>query len=61
MSLEYEREDIRNSQWWFNIAYISGCTGTIQSGPVTCASGDKFTIVDTGRPIYTVVAECYND
>ena len=44
-----------------NIAYITECRGTIQVGTVTNASGHTFTIADTGSPIVTAVAQCYND
>lgn len=44
-----------------NIAYIGGCRGTIQAGTITCASGHTFTVSDTGNPIYTMIAEGYND
>ena len=44
------------------IAYITGCYGTIQAGAVTVpASGHTFTNADTGHPIYTAVAQCFND
>lgn len=45
-----------------NLAYIAGCTGTILSGSlqVTSASG-TFSVTGPGSPIYTAVAECYND
>jgi hypothetical protein len=44
-----------------NIAYITECAGTIQAGPVKCASGNTFEVTDSGHPIYAAVAECYND
>ena len=46
-----------------NLAYIANCCGSgIQTGTVTCAaSGHAFVITTTGCPIYTAVAECYND
>ena len=44
-----------------NLAYIAECRGTIQAAAVTCASGHQFTIGNTGTPIVTAVAECYND
>jgi len=44
-----------------NIAYITECRGTIQAGTVTNASGHTFTIADTGNPIVTAVAQCFND
>jgi PKD repeat protein len=43
-----------------NAAYIVGCGGTIQAGPVTCASG-SFTISNTGKRVGRVIADCYND
>jgi len=43
------------------IAYLTGCTGTIQSGSATIAGGDTFTVADSGSPIFTAVASCYND
>ncbi|MBA4388584.1 MAG: hypothetical protein C0404_11420, partial [Verrucomicrobia bacterium] len=43
-----------------NAAYVVGCGGTIQAGPVSCPSG-SFTISSSGRRIGGAVAECYND
>ena len=42
------------------IAYVTGCSGAIQPGPVTCGL-HTFTISDTGHRIVTAVAQCYND
>ena len=45
-----------------NIAFITECSGTINTGVVTCGtSGHTFTIADAGNPVITVVADCYND
>ena len=45
-----------------NIAYVTGCSGTIQTGTVTNkTTGHTFTIADTGNPIVTAVAQGYND
>ena len=45
-----------------NIAYVTGCSGSILAGAVTCvASTHSFTISDTGSCILTAVAQCYND
>ena len=45
-----------------NLACVANCCGVaIQTGTVTCASGHTFTITSSGNPIYTAVAECYND
>ena len=44
-----------------SIAYIANCCGAIQVGTVTCANGHTFSISSTGSPVYTVVAQCYND
>lgn len=44
-----------------NIAYITECRGTILTGEVNCASGNKFTISDNGNPICVAIAEGYND
>ena len=44
------------------IAYVTGCSGVIQTGTVTCvASTHSFTISDTGNRIITAVAQGYND
>jgi len=43
-----------------NIAYITGCTGTIQAGLATCGA-HSFTVSDTGHQIYAAVAEGYKD
>ena len=43
------------------IAYVTGCLGTIQAGSVSCVSGHTFNVADSGHPICTAVAECYND
>ncbi|MBA4387138.1 MAG: hypothetical protein C0404_04095 [Verrucomicrobia bacterium] len=43
------------------VAYVIGCTNTIQPGMVTCASGHWFAIGDAGRQIVRAVAECYHD
>lgn len=42
-------------------AYVTGCSGTIQSGTVTCASGRTFVIANTGTQIGRSIVECYND
>jgi outer membrane protein assembly factor BamB len=44
-----------------NVAYITGCTGVMQAGPMSLASGHTFEVADGGHPIYTAVAEGYND
>ena len=45
-----------------NIAYITECSGTIRTGTVLCATtGHSFSIGDTGYPVVTLVADCYND
>lgn len=44
-----------------NLAYLTGCRGDIRAGTVTCASGRKFSVKNSGHPVYAVVAECYND
>ncbi|MBA4387971.1 MAG: hypothetical protein C0404_08310, partial [Verrucomicrobia bacterium] len=44
-----------------NIAYITECRGAMDAGAVTTASGHAFTIAGAGSPIYTAVAEGYND
>ncbi len=44
------------------VAYIAECLGALGTGSVTVAgSGHTFSVADTGHPVYTVVAECYND
>jgi hypothetical protein len=45
-----------------NKAYIVSCTGTIDTGTVTCdTSSHTFAISDTGDQIGLAIAECYND
>lgn len=44
-----------------NVAYIVGCGGLIEAGPVTCMSGHRFTIGDSGCQVRLAVAECYHD
>ncbi|MDD5708734.1 MAG: PKD domain-containing protein, partial [Kiritimatiellae bacterium] len=44
-----------------NVAYITGCSGTIQTGTVTCASGRAFSVSNTGVRINRAIAEGYND
>jgi PKD repeat protein len=44
-----------------NIAYVTECSGTIQAGTVTCASGRAFEVADSGHPVCTLVAEGHND
>lgn len=44
-----------------DIAYIVKCSGSILPGPVKCSSGHTFNIEDKGYPVYSLVAECYND
>jgi outer membrane protein assembly factor BamB/PKD repeat protein len=43
------------------VAYVTGCSGTIRPGTVTCASGNKFEVAAPGQPVYALVAECHND
>jgi outer membrane protein assembly factor BamB/PKD repeat protein len=43
------------------VAYVTECSGTVRPGTVTCASGNKFEVTDSGHPVYTLVAECHND
>ncbi|MBA4387176.1 MAG: hypothetical protein C0404_04285, partial [Verrucomicrobia bacterium] len=44
-----------------NMAYVTECRGPIVAGTVTVNGGHTFAISDVGSPIYTAVAECYND
>lgn len=44
-----------------NKAYIVGCSGVIQAGPVTCLSGHTFTVSDAGLRIGRAIVEGYND
>ncbi len=44
-----------------NIAYITECLGEIQLGKVTVQNGHTFEITDIGQPVYSIIAECYND
>ncbi|MBA4388754.1 MAG: hypothetical protein C0404_12285, partial [Verrucomicrobia bacterium] len=44
-----------------NLAYVTECRGAVGAGTVTCAGGHTFTVSGAGSPIYTAVAECYND
>lgn len=44
-----------------NLGYVANCRGTIFSGTVHCSSGHSFTVSGTGSPIFTAVAEGYND
>ena len=44
------------------IAYVTGCKGLIQAGTVSNKTTQHtFAISDTGNPIVTAVAQCYND
>jgi outer membrane protein assembly factor BamB len=43
-----------------HIAFVTDCTGTIQPGAATCASGNRFTVADSGHPVCTLVAECHD-
>ncbi len=44
-----------------DLAYLTECRGIIKPGAVTCASGHSFVAADSGHPIFSMVAECYND
>jgi len=44
-----------------NIAYIVECLGDIQIGKVKIENGHSFEISDVGNPVYSIIAECYND
>ena len=44
-----------------NVAYVVDCAGTINSGTVSIAGGHTFSVSGPGSPIYTAVAEGYND
>jgi outer membrane protein assembly factor BamB/PKD repeat protein len=44
-----------------DIAYVTNCAGTVKPGVVKCASGNTFDVADAGHPVYSIVAECYND
>ncbi|MBA4389246.1 MAG: hypothetical protein C0404_14830, partial [Verrucomicrobia bacterium] len=45
-----------------NVAYVAECAGTIQAGAAAIGgSGHTFNVSSGGSPIYTAVAECYND